>query len=70
MADLIYVSRVRSVEYEHFLEDGATPRMEGTMLEVFIPNERRGDVDRNDTLRRELAGALDTAIAAQEGGDG
>jgi len=67
MADIIYVSRVREVEYTHFLEDGETPRMSGRMVEIFIPDERRDDVDRNDTQRRELTGLLDAAITAVGG---
>ena len=67
MADIIYVSRVREVEYTHFLEDGDTPRMPGRMVEIFIPDERRDDVDRNDAQRRELTAILEAAIVANGG---
>ena len=67
MADLAYISSVRTTEYTHFLEDGDTPRMPGRMIEVFIPDERRDDVDRNDTQRRELTAILEAAIVADGG---
>ncbi len=38
--------------------------MEGTTVEVFVPNERRADIDRNDDLRRELAEKIDQAITS------
>jgi hypothetical protein len=67
MADLAYISSVRVTEYTHFLEDGETPRMPGRMIEVFIPDERRADVDRNSDLRAELSSIVDAAIVASEG---
>ena len=67
MADLAYISSVRVTEYTHFLEDGDTPRMPGTMIEVFIPDERRSDVDRNAAMREELSEKIDAAITAAGG---
>ena len=62
MADIAYISSTRTTEYTHFLEDGDTPRMPGTMIEVFIPDERRADVDRNTDMRAELSEKIDAAI--------
>ena len=67
MADLAYISSVRATDYTHFLEDGETPRMPGRMIEVFIPDERRADVDRNSGMRAELSSIVDAAIVASEG---
>jgi len=67
MADLAYISSVRVTEYTHFLEDGDTPRMPGRMIEVFIPDERRADVDRNSDMRAELSSIVEAAIVASEG---
>jgi hypothetical protein len=67
MADLAYISSVRVTEYTHFLESGDTPRMPGTMVEVFIPDERRDDVDRNTDMRAKLSEKIDAAITAVGG---
>tara|TARA_R100001463_G_scaffold64155_2_gene117246 strand:- start:1602 stop:1805 length:204 start_codon:yes stop_codon:yes gene_type:complete len=67
MADIAYISNVRSTEYTHFLNDDETPRMSGRMVEVFIPDERRDDVDRNDAQRRELTAIIEAAIVAAGG---
>jgi len=67
MADIAYISSVRETEYTHFLEDGDTPRMPGTMIEVFIPDERRSDIDRNTDMRAELSEKIDAAITAVGG---
>lgn len=67
MADLAYISSVRVTEYTHFLEGGDTPRMPGTMVEVFIPDERRNDVDRNTDMRAKLSEKIDAAITAVGG---
>ena len=39
----------------------------GTIVEIWIPDSRRADVDRNDTTRRELTAIIDAAIATTEG---
>ena len=67
MADIAYISSVRVTEYTHFLEEGDTPRMPGRIVEVFIPDERRSDVDRNAAMREELSEKIDAAITAAGG---
>mgnify|MGYP003627531528 FL=1 len=67
MADIAYISSVRVTEYTHFLEEGDTPRMPGRIVEVFIPDERRDDVDRNADMREELSEKIDAAITAAGG---
>jgi hypothetical protein len=67
MADIAYISSVRETEYTHFLDDDETPRMPGRMIEVFIPDERRADVDRNADMREELSQKIDAAITAAGG---
>tara|TARA_A100001201_G_scaffold138248_1_gene129005 strand:+ start:1161 stop:1367 length:207 start_codon:yes stop_codon:yes gene_type:complete len=63
MENLIYISEIGSALYVHFKDDGTdTDRMEGYSIDLFIPNSRIEDVDRNDTLRRELTAAIKTAI--------
>ena len=39
----------------------------GTIVELWIPDSRRDDVDRNDTNRRELTAIIEAAIASTEG---
>ena len=63
-ADLIYVSGIESSIYVHFTADGDTPKMQGYTIEIFVPNERRADIDRNADLRRELAEKIDQAITS------
>ena len=41
---------------------------DGWMVTIWIPNDKRPDVDRNDTARREVTGIIEAAIAANEGG--
>ena len=67
MPDIAYISSCEPAEYTHFLEDGETPRMPGVMLEVFIPDERRSDIDRNAAMREELSEKIDAAITAAGG---
>ena len=50
-----------------FTEDGETEPMEGYILSVFVPADKRDDVDRNDDKRREVTAALDAAITLVEG---
>jgi len=40
----------------------------GTIVEVWIPDSRRPDVDRNDASRRELTAIIEAAIVATEAG--
>ena len=44
-----------------------SPVIEGWMVDVFIPLDKRADVDRNDDKRREVTAALDAALALAEG---
>jgi len=67
MADIAYISSVRVTEYTHFIDDDETPRMAGRMVEVFIPDERRADVDRNADMREELSTIIDDALTAAGG---
>ena len=67
MADIAYISSVRVAQYTHFLDDDDTPRMTGRMVEVFIPDERRADIDRNTAMRDELSKKIDAAIVAVGG---
>ena len=68
MADIAYISSVRVTEYTHFIDDDdETPRMAGRMVEVFIPDERRADVDRNANMREELSTIIDDALTAAGG---
>ena len=51
-----------------FLDNGdETDPMEGYILHVFVPADKRADVDRNDDKRREVTAALDAAITLIEG---
>lgn len=38
----------------------------GTIVEIWIPDTRRDDVDRNDPSRRELTAVIEAAIVATE----
>tara|TARA_Y100001963_G_scaffold58092_1_gene81285 strand:+ start:552 stop:755 length:204 start_codon:yes stop_codon:yes gene_type:complete len=64
MLDIAYISSTERSEYTHFLEDGETPRMPGTTIELFIPDERRDDIDRNTSMRAELSDKIDAALTA------
>ncbi len=37
--------------------------MEGVQMSVFVPDDRRDDLDRNDVTRREVTAALETEVA-------
>ena len=37
--------------------------MEGVLMSVFVPDDRRDDLDRNDTTRREVTAALEAEAA-------
>jgi hypothetical protein len=67
--EICYVSGIRRAEYNHYNSDGTeTDHQPGSMIEVFVPDERREDVDRNDATRRELTAIIEEAIAASEAG--
>lgn len=40
--------------------------MEGVLMSVFVPDDRRADLDRNDTSRREVTALLDAEVARAE----
>jgi hypothetical protein len=64
---ICYVSSGRRTEYNHYNADGTeTDHQPGTMLEIFVPDERREDVDRNADMREELSEAIDAAITVVE----
>ena len=69
MADIAY--ELTATRAEVYPVDPATGRdIEdmgmGTIVEVWVPDSRRADVDRNDTNRRELTSIIEAAIAATE----
>ena len=41
--------------------------IEGWIVDVFVPLDKRADVDRNDDKRKEMAEIIDAAITAVEG---
>ena len=63
MEDLAYIAGGSSSNYQQIQADGsATDFMDGFMLEIFIPESRAEDVDRNDSFRREITAKLKEAI--------
>ena len=44
-----------------------SPVIEGWIVDVFVPLDKRADVDRNDDKRKEMAEIIDAAITAVEG---
>ena len=69
MSDLIYATLGRRAIYAHIVdEEGSlTPDMEGFMVEVFVPDDRSADIDRNDVFRREITAVIAAAITEIEG---
>jgi len=49
-------------------EGNESERMEGYAIELFVPLDKRSDVDRNDDLRKEMSEAVDAAITIVENG--
>lgn len=69
MDDLCKVFQCQSGTMSFFDEQGnESDRLDGYIVEVFIPSDQREDVDRNDTKRREVTAAIDAAIAVVEAG--
>ena len=67
MAEIIYIDGIDRANYVWADPDGnETLYPDAFHLVITIPAERRDDVDRNDTSRRELTGILEAAIAAIE----
>ena len=63
MDDIIYIAGGKAANYQQYNADGsATDFMDGYMIEVFVPDSRKEDVDRNDDLRREVTEKIDAAI--------
>jgi hypothetical protein len=63
MDELVYITGKYQTSYQHFNEDDTvTEFMDGFMVDVFVPASRVADVDRNDTLRREITAAIKAAI--------
>ena len=63
MDDIAYIAGRRTSNYQQYLADGsATDFMDGVMIELFIPDTRSEDVDRNDANRREVTAKIKEAI--------
>ena len=67
MDDICKVFEQAPAMMAFFTEEGETEPMEGYILHVFVPADKRADVDRNDDKRREVPAALDAALALAEG---
>ena len=67
MSDPIFFVDVVQVADGTDPADGS-PLPDALQLCITIPEDRRSDVDRNDTTRREFTGIIEAAIAATEGG--
>ena len=63
MDDIVYIAGGKVSNYQQYNTDGsATDFMDGYMIEVFVPDSRKEDVDRNDDLRREVTEKINAAI--------
>tara|TARA_R110002153_G_scaffold13959_3_gene51365 strand:- start:878 stop:1069 length:192 start_codon:yes stop_codon:yes gene_type:complete len=40
--------------------------MDGVLMSVFVPDDRRDDLDRNDVTRREVTALLEAEVARIE----
>lgn len=68
MDEICKVFQCQTTRMSFFDEEGnESDRMDGYAVELFVPLDRRPDVDRNDDLRRELTAAIDAAIVIAEG---
>ncbi len=56
--DIVYPAEAQRVTMIFDNED-----MEGVLMSVFVPDDRREDLDRNDVTRREVTAALETEVA-------
>lgn len=56
--DIIYPAEAQRVT---LIADGE--EMEGILMSVFVPDDRREDLDRNDTTRREVTASLEAEAA-------
>ena len=67
--EICYTSTVRRTEYSSYGEDGTGIEHErGVVVEVFVPDDRRADIDRNTDTRAEVSEKIDAAITAFENG--
>ncbi len=63
MDDIAYIAGRRTSNYQQYRPDGsATDFMDGVMIELFIPDTRSEDIDRNDANRREVTAKIKEAI--------
>ena len=68
MDEICKVAHCDAVNMSFFLQDGTeTEVYEGYLVQVFIPLDKRDDVDRNDEKRREITEIMDAAITLTEG---
>ena len=61
---IVYVDSVQVGDYTSLSDD--SDHVSALHLSITIPADRRADVDRNDTNRRELTSIIEAAIAATE----
>ncbi len=48
-------------------DSGNESDTDGYLMQIFVPLDKRADIDRNDDKRREVTAALDAAITLIEG---
>jgi 5-carboxymethyl-2-hydroxymuconate isomerase len=60
------IAFVDSVQAGDYTAEDGTDLEAAIHISITIPADRRDDVDRNDTTRRELTAILEAAIAASE----
>lgn len=58
MMDIIYPAEAQRVTL--IVDD---LEMEGVLMSVFVPDDRREDLDRNDITRREVTASLEAEAA-------
>jgi hypothetical protein len=63
---ITYVDSVQVADGTDHADGSTLP--DAFQLCITIPADRRDDVDRNDTSRRELTAIIEEAIAAHEAG--
>jgi hypothetical protein len=67
MDELCKVSMCQTGAMSFFDDDGnQSGTYQGYVIEMFVPLDRRSDVDRNDDLRKEMSEAVDAAITIVE----
>mgnify|MGYP003624216125 CR=1 FL=1 len=68
MDEICKVAHCSAVNMSFFLEDGTeTDGLDGYLVQVFIPLDKRADIDRNDESRREVTEIIDAALTLTEG---